>query len=145
MEIFELLKKKFTNNQKITKNDFFSSINYLYTIHKLKIEEKENNVPTILKMLEIIEKEGHYWENITINKEKTTCQYNKEDCSYMIDVYINKENEALNEIPVLITVKNDTGCYSDISCEEFINIFNYAFGEDVNKNIVATVKSKIKE
>lgn len=143
MEIIELLKKKITK-QKITKNDFFSSINCLYSVHKLTIEEKENNIPTILKLLDILEKEDCYWKNAKINKNKTTCYYDKETNTYKIDIYINKENKTLDEIPVLITVKNDTNCYSDVSCEDFINIFNYAFEGNTDKNIIASIKEKIK-
>lgn len=142
--MIELLKKKITNkSNEQAKSDFISSINYLYSVHKLKIEEKENNVPTLLKLLDVIEKKGRYWENVKINKDKTTCRYDEENLSYKIDVYINKKNGTLEELPVSIIVKNNTGCYSYISCEEFINIFNYAFGEESNKNIVATIKSKI--
>ena len=142
MKFIEKIKNSLLQKDKISKEEFISSIRYLYSVNKIKISEFENKIPTLLKILDLLEKKGQCWNNIIIDKEKTNCIYNESTKTFLVEVLAKQRGK---DMIVHIILENKESTYSNLSCEEIKNIFNCAFLGNVDKTFIDLIKSKIKE
>ena len=142
MKIIEKIKNSLLQKNKLSKEEFLSSIRYLYSVNKIKISEFENNTPTFLKILNLLEEKGRCWNNIEIDEEKTVCFYNEEKKSFIIEIFAKQRGK---DMLVHIFLENKKGTYSDITCEEMQRIFDYAFVGTSEKDFITYLKGKIKK
>lgn len=139
MKVIEIIKNNLLGKDKITKQEFISSINYLYSVNKITISETENDKPTLLKILNLIEEHGKCWDDIIIDEEKTNCIYNEEEKNFTISISVKQKEDN----PIYIVLQNRTGMYSNLSCEEIQKVFNYAFLGNADKDFIENIKKKI--